>query len=143
MKINNQINFIEITKSSSSLYSLMADGQYRSTSLGRDKWKSVVGDDASLQLTCNIRKGSMQSVPWQDDLKQESVSLVTRVRIADNQTHQSDPGGISRSKARENTARKSRLVLVFFYLVKEVARDFQPIKNCSAADKQCNREIIP
>ena len=53
MKINNQINFIEITKSASSLYSLIADGQYRSTSLGRDKWKSVVGPDASLQLTCN------------------------------------------------------------------------------------------
>ena len=53
MKINNQINFIEITKSASSLYSLIADGQYRSTSLGRDKWKSLVGPDASLQFTCN------------------------------------------------------------------------------------------
>ena len=82
MKINNQINFIEITKSSSSLYSLMADGQYRSTSLGRDKWKSVVGDDASLQLTCNIRKGSMQSVPWLHAPKQESLSLPTRTEIA-------------------------------------------------------------
>ena len=54
MKINNQINFIEISKSASSLYSLMADGQYRSTSLGRDKWKAVVGPDASLQLNCNM-----------------------------------------------------------------------------------------
>ena len=54
MKINNQINFIEITKSASSLYSLIADGQYRSTSLGRDTWKSVVGPDASLQLNCNM-----------------------------------------------------------------------------------------
>ena len=54
MKINNQINFIEISKSASSLYSLIADGQYRSTSLGRDKWKSVVGPDASLQLNCNM-----------------------------------------------------------------------------------------
>ena len=50
IKINNQVNFTEITKSASSLYSLIADGQYRSTSLGRDKWKSVVGPDASLQL---------------------------------------------------------------------------------------------
>ena len=32
----------------------MADGQYRNTSLGRDKWKSVVGPDASLQLNCNM-----------------------------------------------------------------------------------------
>lgn len=62
---------------------------------------------------------------------------------ADNQTDQSDLGGISRRKARENTARKSRLVLVFFLLVKEVARDFQPITNRSAADERCNREIIP
>ena len=54
MKINNQINFIEISKSASSLYSLMADGQYRSISLGRDKWNSVVGPDASLQLNCNM-----------------------------------------------------------------------------------------
>ena len=53
MKINNQINFIEITKSAISVYSLIADGQYRSTSLGRDKWKSLVGPDASLQFTCN------------------------------------------------------------------------------------------
>ena len=53
MKINNQINFIEITKSANSLYSLIADGQYRKTSLGRDKWKSVVGPNASLQRTCN------------------------------------------------------------------------------------------
>ena len=53
MKINNQINFIEITKSANSLYSLIADGQYRSTSLGRDKWKSLIGSEASLQINCN------------------------------------------------------------------------------------------
>ena len=53
MKINNQINFIEITESASSLYSLIADGQYRRTSLGRDKWKSLIGSEASLQHNCN------------------------------------------------------------------------------------------
>ena len=53
MKINNQINFIEITESASSLYSLIADGQYRRTSLGRDKWKSLIGSEASLQINCN------------------------------------------------------------------------------------------
>ena len=54
MKINNQINFIEITKKANSLYSLMADGLYRYTSLARDTWKSVVGPNASLQLNCNM-----------------------------------------------------------------------------------------
>ena len=53
MKINNQINFIEITESASSLYSLIADGKYRNTSLGRDKWKSLIGSEASLQHNCN------------------------------------------------------------------------------------------
>ena len=53
MKINNQINFIEITESASSLFSLIADGQYRNTSLGRDKWKSLIGSEASLQRNCN------------------------------------------------------------------------------------------
>ena len=54
MKIKNQINFIEITKNANSLYSLMADGLYRNTSVGRDTWKSVVGPNASLQLNCNM-----------------------------------------------------------------------------------------
>ena len=53
MKINNQINFIEITERASSLFSLIADGQYRNTSLGRDKWKSLIGSEASLQHNCN------------------------------------------------------------------------------------------
>ena len=52
MKINNQINFIVINKQANSLYSLIADGQYRSTSLGRDKWMSLIGSDASLQVNC-------------------------------------------------------------------------------------------
>ena len=53
MKINNQIRFIVINKQANSLYSLIADGQYRSTSLGRDTWKSLIGSEASLQKNCN------------------------------------------------------------------------------------------
>ena len=53
MKINNQTNFIVINKQANSLYSLIADGQYRSTSLGRDTWKSLIGSEASLQYNCN------------------------------------------------------------------------------------------
>ena len=33
--------------------SLIADGQYRNTSLGRDTWKSLIGSEASLQYNCN------------------------------------------------------------------------------------------
>ena len=53
MKIGQHIRFIVINKQANSLYSLIADGQYRSTSLGRDKWKSLIGSEASLQKNCN------------------------------------------------------------------------------------------
>ena len=53
MKIGHQIKFIVINQQANSLYSLIADGQYRSTSLGRDTWKSLIGSEASLQFGCN------------------------------------------------------------------------------------------
>ena len=53
MKIGQQIKFIVINHPANSLYSLIADGTYRATSLGRDTWKSLIGSEASLQLNCN------------------------------------------------------------------------------------------
>ena len=54
MKIGQEpVKFIVINKQANSLYSLIADGQYRNTSLGRDKWKSLIGSNASLQYNCN------------------------------------------------------------------------------------------
>ena len=53
MKIGQQIKFIVINRTASSLYSLIADGQYRNTSLGRDTWKSLIGSNASLEIKCN------------------------------------------------------------------------------------------
>ena len=53
MKISQQIKFIVINKHADSLYSLIADGQYRATSVGRDTWKALIGSEASLQSNCN------------------------------------------------------------------------------------------
>ena len=53
MKIGQQINFIVVNKQADSLYSLIADGQYRATSLGRNTWKTLIGSQASLQHNCN------------------------------------------------------------------------------------------
>ena len=53
MKYNQQINFIVINKQRRSLYSLIADGQYRAISLGRSMWKTLIGAQASLQDNCN------------------------------------------------------------------------------------------
>ncbi|XP_078351687.1 uncharacterized protein LOC144636369 isoform X3 [Oculina patagonica] len=53
MRIGHQKKFIVINRHANSLYSLIADGQYRATSLGRYTWKSLIGSRASLQTNCN------------------------------------------------------------------------------------------
>ena len=53
MKIGQQINFIVLSKQASSLYSLIADGQRRLTSLGRNSWISLMGSYAYLEANCN------------------------------------------------------------------------------------------
>ncbi|XP_020613059.1 uncharacterized skeletal organic matrix protein 5-like [Orbicella faveolata] len=53
IKIGQQMKLIRINKRAKSLYSLIADGQYRATSLGRNTWKTLIGSQASLQLNCN------------------------------------------------------------------------------------------
>ena len=53
MKIDQQLRFIVVNKQADSLYSLIANGKYRETSLGRNTWKEMVGANASLQKNCN------------------------------------------------------------------------------------------
>ena len=53
MRIGGQLKFIVINMQANSLRSLIADGKYRATSLGRDTWKSLIGSQASLQRKCN------------------------------------------------------------------------------------------
>ncbi|XP_020614395.1 uncharacterized skeletal organic matrix protein 5-like isoform X1 [Orbicella faveolata] len=53
MKIGHQIKFMVVNRHANSLYSLIADGRYRRTSLGRNTWKTLIGSQASLQTNCN------------------------------------------------------------------------------------------
>ena len=53
MKVGHQINFIVIKKQANSLCSVIADGQYRETELGRNEWKKLIASQASLQTHCN------------------------------------------------------------------------------------------
>ena len=53
MNISQEIRFAVIDRQADSLHSLIADGQYRSTSLGRDAWKALIGSQGSLQSYCN------------------------------------------------------------------------------------------
>ena len=65
MKFDEQLRFIVINKQADSLYSLIADGKHRRTSLGRETWKTLLGDHASFaiaQSSIVIRKGSILNV---------------------------------------------------------------------------------
>ena len=53
MKLGHDINFIVLNKNANSLFSLIADSVYRTTTMGRNKWKQLIGAQASLQRNCN------------------------------------------------------------------------------------------
>ncbi|XP_074612355.1 putative skeletal organic matrix protein 5 [Acropora palmata] len=53
MRSGSTTRFVVIRRSANSLYALIADGRYRALSLGRNKWKSLIGSQASLQRNCN------------------------------------------------------------------------------------------
>ena len=74
MKIDDQIKFIVINKQANSLYSLIADGQYRNTSLGRNTWKTLIGSQASLQLNCN-REG-FNAVSSRNDRSKARIGIL-------------------------------------------------------------------
>ncbi|XP_022777551.1 uncharacterized skeletal organic matrix protein 5-like [Stylophora pistillata] len=80
MKIGHQLRFIVINRHANSLYSLIADGKYRATSLGRNAWKWLIGSQASLQPYCN-REG-FNSVSGSDSLASKG-----RIGINANQQH--------------------------------------------------------
>ena len=52
MKHNDNLKAFSFSYSASSLYSLIADGEYRQTNLGRNKWKWLISG-SSLQYNCN------------------------------------------------------------------------------------------
>ena len=52
MKVGGQTRFLLLEQAAPSLHSLIADGVYRKTFLGRNSWKSLV-PGSSLQFNCN------------------------------------------------------------------------------------------
>ncbi|XP_074610594.1 putative skeletal organic matrix protein 5 [Acropora palmata] len=79
-RIGQKINFIVIRKNATSLFSLIADGIYRATSLGRDKWKSLIGNDASLQLHCD--KEGFNTVGFRTETAKARIGF-----LGNNQNH--------------------------------------------------------
>ena len=52
MTVAGQTNYLAINYTADSLHALIADGQYRATTLGRDAWKALI-TNSSLQENCN------------------------------------------------------------------------------------------
>ena len=52
MKVGNDLNFVNVSYPANSMYSLIADGIYRETNIGRETWKSLI-TGSSLQSNCN------------------------------------------------------------------------------------------
>ena len=52
MKIGGTIKWITFSYKASSLYSIIADEQYRSTNIGKSKWRSLL-PRSSMQRHCN------------------------------------------------------------------------------------------
>ena len=76
MKIDQQqLKFMVINSTEKSLYSLIADGNYRKTSLGRDTWKTLIGSNVTLQPYCNMEGFNA---------KCENVAVKTRIGILGN-----------------------------------------------------------
>ena len=52
MKVGGVTKWVKLDYNGTSLYSVIADGAFRPTNLGRVTWKSLI-DDSSLQVNCN------------------------------------------------------------------------------------------
>lgn len=53
MRVDEETKWISVDEEALSLYSLLADNNYRETNIGRDKWKSLLSE-SSLQSNCNM-----------------------------------------------------------------------------------------
>lgn len=102
MKIDQNINFIVIEKQANSLYSLIADGQYRNTSLGRDTWKTLIGSQASLQLNCN-KEGFNAASTSQNNLPEARIGILANNENDCNSVNSRIGFGTAGKKPDENT----------------------------------------
>ena len=53
MQVGSTTRWITFSYKASSLFSLTSTGSHKATNLGRNKWKSLIGSQASLQPNCN------------------------------------------------------------------------------------------
>ena len=59
MTVNGNMKWLRLDYEASSLYSVIADDEFRQTTAGREAWKSLIAD-SSLQIFCNAEGFSVQ-----------------------------------------------------------------------------------
>ena len=71
MKIGSQVKSIVIIKTASSLYALIADGTRKNftNNLGRQAWKDLIGQGASLQERCNREGFNLKSPDYHSEAR--------------------------------------------------------------------------
>lgn len=77
MRVDEETNWISVDDEALSLYSLLADNNYRETNIGRDKWKSLLSE-SSLQSNCNMEGFNVISTTGISD------AAITRIGIISN-----------------------------------------------------------
>ena len=85
MTRNDVINWILVNYTATSLYSVMADENYRKTNAGRAEWMSLI-NGAKLQSNCN-KEGFNVQCSW---LWQGYTGRKSRIGIAGNDQHDCD-----------------------------------------------------
>ncbi len=58
-----------------SLHSLITDGQYHATSLGRDTWKTLIGSQSSLQV--NFNKEGFNAVSMEINHAKARIGIIS------------------------------------------------------------------
>lgn len=72
MKVKNDLRFIELDYHAKSLYDVIADNKYRSTTASRSTWESLVAHP-SLQLNCNKRGFNVEG---EKDLARVRIGII-------------------------------------------------------------------
>ena len=75
MAANNVTNWIQVSHNATSLYSVIADGSYRETNVGRAEWMSLI-NDAELDSECQKEGFNVQC----NKLRKTRIGILGGVR---------------------------------------------------------------
>lgn len=85
-----QVVLQDLPKTASSFFSIIADENFRTTSLGRDTWKTVIASQASLQSVCNREGFNVKA-----DLADSNKARVTIGILGNEGSDPNDYGTVS------------------------------------------------